>query len=1209
MKRILNVVSIAAGILAIVLLSSTLGRPSRTASSLQSQAPAFAGFPVDQSRTIELSAADEAMKQLTRREYADQVRDWLLTTIVSDAGLSPAELNQSLFDLPPVRYGYIRPVGAFEYGATRSRSIGNGRLIALIPKSNPAQRLDDLAQLADDARKNTGDKPTTVLVFEYELVSNLSAEITRRANVQGDALFTPESGYIETAIRNLDSLRDFMGGIDDLTFARVDSGVLWLGGRKLRSHHHHNITVDDAAALWSAQTKLRTKNDQFERFLAQKKRDFNDRWSHKQYHYDSERIRLEAQRDAELAAVKEEIDRERETLGVVAHTGFSLDPSFVYAKVKATMEGPDFQKLMVLSQGRISRSEIADAAEAAGNGKMDAVYTLLQKLDPEVGRSVVLYLKATCGYQSARYDGALGGTEVGMVLFYTDLLAKLWALDFMSSAPDAAIDDFHSMSHMVVSAIYQKEMEVLPSTRLWFGVQSKGFSMKNSGGLSLLLAPVATRLYAASSDSLEPGKEVARNAASAAFLGWWDDHYAEVARFEPEYERLNEIMKWSIVISWLDKKGQLERLAPLAAIGFRRDNWFPDWVRQHSDLRFQNWDRIQFFPRGYAKTESLPLLHSDRGVPHPLMGGVSLAEPEIFETRGAISEGLAETARRPTLDWSESTPDLLRTVDGAEYKLGATTEDYTVDASLKAGAKFRSLDTEVANLQYSRSLAFDNAGMRMEVRNSGTAVGELQIERAENGFRVAWQSRDLDMATSLARQLGSADDPAAALASDARVAAFARTGEHDFLVRLDGSTKWLKIGTGRTEGPELADGWQSRVAPLDPHAKSVDLAFVSDDKAASELGPGGLVRVSRASAQSDGVRLDLGARPPPGAANTSVHIEGHAFTAQRDGATGDYYLRWLDLPDDIRAHPELLRGIGASPVQEASLGIDEIAAGRFRLAADELARAPGAFKAALDQHYVAGLKNVDVLLEQGDEGHALQLLDQMARIHGNTPEIAVRKALVLTRTNPGMAARALNEGMKIPIRDGRPLFNEINARLAHASGDEQQNLYQLASFSDWNNLRYAGAYREGIPIAVVDKGKLQIDYHAVAGLKATRIPDLPPGDAPIYVQDSPGLSNLDSPAAIQQALHNGVQGRIPQVLRMTQEDIAMFRPAKIYLPDRQISLRQVDTSSGSSARVASRAYRAYSNSPCSPGDPRAECADARQPVYLVMDPQQAAKLN
>ncbi len=37
--------------------------------------------------------------------------------------------------------------------------------------------------------------------------------------------------------------------------------------------------------------------------------------------------------------------------------------------------------------------------------------------------------------QAARYDGRLQGTETGMVLFYTDLLMKLWALDFTNAAP------------------------------------------------------------------------------------------------------------------------------------------------------------------------------------------------------------------------------------------------------------------------------------------------------------------------------------------------------------------------------------------------------------------------------------------------------------------------------------------------------------------------------------------------------------------------------------------------------------------------------------------------------------------------------------------------------------------------------------------------------------------------------------------------------
>ena len=414
MKRLISIGSILAALVGIVIISFTLSgrnRPQATTAS-----PAFAGFPVDQARFIDISASPEAMQQMSGPEYADQIRDWLLTTIISDAGLSPKELNQSLFDLPTVRYGYLRPVGTPDFGDTRARSIGNGRLVVLLPKSDAAAHADALARAADEARKNTGDKPSGVIAFEYEVApDNLSARVTRRPEIDGSSLFTEQNGYFETTVRMLDDLRTFMSRIDDLTYARLESSELRLGGRKVRGHNHHNITLDDAAALWSAQTKLRTKNDEFDKFVAQKKQEFDGRWVGRRYEGESERLRLEAGRDADLAQVQGEVDSERERLGVVQHTGFSLDPSFVYARVKTELQGRAGMAMVLASGGKFSASDLAEAAEQAGNGKMDSFYTLLQKLDADRARPIIQYLKRECSYQAARYDGALQGTEVGMI--------------------------------------------------------------------------------------------------------------------------------------------------------------------------------------------------------------------------------------------------------------------------------------------------------------------------------------------------------------------------------------------------------------------------------------------------------------------------------------------------------------------------------------------------------------------------------------------------------------------------------------------------------------------------------------------------------------------------------------------------------------------------------------------------------------------------
>ncbi len=198
-----------------------------------------------------------------------------------------------------------------------------------------------------------------------------------------------------------------------------------------------------------------------------------------------------------------------------------------------------------------------------------------------------------------------------MVLFYTDLMAKLWGWEFMETGPSFSIEGFVPETRLPVASIYLDEMERLNYTRLWFGKEDRGFQVAERGN-SIIMSRGATRIYAASSNSLRPGEEAPANAQSEAFLGWWNDHYLEVARFEPEYERLNEVMKWSLVIGWLNQKDRGSLLGFLADYSVNRSRWFPNWVKHRPELKFQHWDRIGFYPHGYkeANTEALPLQYS-----------------------------------------------------------------------------------------------------------------------------------------------------------------------------------------------------------------------------------------------------------------------------------------------------------------------------------------------------------------------------------------------------------------------------------------------------------------------------------------------------------------------------------------------------------------------------------------------------------------------
>src|SRR5262245_21990934 len=92
-----------------------------------------AALPHDTAVQVDVDTPQGSSEQLRGRELRDQIRDWLLLTVLTNSGLDPDTLNEITFDLPPVRYSFMKGVGDWEYGNVRSRAIGNGTVVALIP--------------------------------------------------------------------------------------------------------------------------------------------------------------------------------------------------------------------------------------------------------------------------------------------------------------------------------------------------------------------------------------------------------------------------------------------------------------------------------------------------------------------------------------------------------------------------------------------------------------------------------------------------------------------------------------------------------------------------------------------------------------------------------------------------------------------------------------------------------------------------------------------------------------------------------------------------------------------------------------------------------------------------------------------------------------------------------------------------------------------
>jgi hypothetical protein len=484
--------------------------------------------------------------------------------------------------------------------------------------------------------------------------------------------------------------------------------------------------------------------------------------------------------------------------------------------------------------------ELAPVKESLSNNNIVPFLKLIDKLSKMKDLNSTLFsfqlsnIKEKHSFQIARYDGPLQGTEVGMVLFYTDLLAKLWALDFANAAPNRFISDFKAITDITVSPIYDLERKELPNTRLWFGPQEKGFQYIKKDP-SLFFARNATRIFAASSNPLRPGEESEPNALSEDFLSWWDNHYEEVASFEPEYERLNQIIKWSLVISWLNSQGRRD-LDFLERVNFKKGLWFPDWVNSKGQLKFTGWDKVGFFARGYkgTTTEAFPILSSSLVKLNPHSGGVSLASKKMFETRkGLFKEQLKipESSYRSYLDYSSSNIRRISRYDGGTCDFQSLYPNlHECIYKPREKARLRAKTCELRNESFRRLASQSSSIFSLEISTLSSDIGKLSITRNKEVLIVRWENKDVAWGHAVARHLSNQYDLKKAkktLLSYPQVEAVIEDNGNYFIKRREGN--WLKIALEKEASTNIAAGWNSRVAGIKKNSKNFNLAWLKDE--------------------------------------------------------------------------------------------------------------------------------------------------------------------------------------------------------------------------------------------------------------------------------------------------------------------------------------------------------------------------------------------
>ncbi|HEU4710819.1 MAG TPA: hypothetical protein VFS76_04600 [Pyrinomonadaceae bacterium] len=1112
MKRLLSLGSILLVLLSVV-ICFYLFRAVETASA--SANPAFVAFPINQPRLINFDVNSEALADRSPRERLDQTRDWLLYAVLSESGKSVKELGEMLYDLPATRTGYMHQVGNFEYGEIRSRFIGDGQVVALVPAGNSKERLDQLAHVADEHRKNTGAAPSSILVFDYQLNADenrniSSGEITRRETIDGKTLFTPEYGYYESQIKSLDELKQFMQQVDDLVFAKVDGETLKLGGRKLLGRAYRGISVEDVAAIWQSESKL---------------------------------------------------------TGAREGSGFSLDPGYRFDKVKQFFNGTlvplfdPFTDFGADSYGFVRPEEVRKGLDDCDIEPLFRWIEEQRTIYPEATglRTLEPYIAQKYGLQKARYDGDLQGTEVGMILFYTDLVAKLWDFDYQQSIP-REIQDFKSeleLHRTTISPVFKEELEKTPWARLWFGPDTRGYaSIEN--GKSLVFARRATKIFAKSSSTVGSKNEVEADVGIASFINWWDDHYEEVAQYEPEYERLNQIMKWSLVITWLNNASQGSRLGFLDNSSMvNRSYRFPEWVKQQPNLRFNKWSDKMFLPADTkcVSTEALPLLESvkfasvgEQDAKWQLSGGVSLSNKALFGERTFLSaeSKVASLAQRSGINYSpiRSTESALEMVEGASYKFQSLAPNrVSVKSIPKPEAALRTNYGRLATGDFQSVLATERTGLSVATKYGETAIGNLSVSRTGNAITIGWRGRELDLGQTLARKLSTSTTPEKLLATDSSIESAISLGNgKGYLIKLSGSEKWTRVMVEKSAGP-IDETWTATFGGLDASTKPVKLAWVDDAGVGAELGEG-YVAVSTEGAQSGSSLLKIldNAPPPSGKPITLLNGE-QRINAVFDPGSKSVLVRYRDLPETFQKNPGgLQRAVARSDValmqREGVLRLTEATSYESALTRDfvnrdyaglskQLTESPSKFKAALESNLREGLQQSDALLASKSFGSVEEQLDILIKIYGERPELVMRRGVAQIRSGQMQsAAIALSEHLA-PLQPGprQLFFNEINLRLRTSSGP-------------------------GDPIIeLVDAGGALGSRVKIPNLQGSKVSAADIDSGTFYIQDSGHLRNLDWQSNFQGSLNEVISGEFADVIKLPPGGPGNYRPTEIYVGD------------------------------------------------------------
>ena len=231
-----------------------------------------------------------------------------------------------------------------------------------------------------------------------------------------------------------------------------------------------------------------------------------------------------------------------------------------------------------------------------------------------------------------------------------------------------------------------------------------------------------------------------------------------------------------------------------------------------------------------------------------LMGGVSLADEEVVQSRAALPktfQGSEELELRSGLDYSDFQSNgqgVLKTLDQTEHVFANDVDGVASTVSkAKPAAKFRGTDSELANLEVGRTYAQSGSDLNIKVQVGGVDFGQFSSLNAGDTLRIGFHELEIDRAHDLAEMTSAAlarnGSPGTLLAESPDVQyVVGMDCDGCYAIKLRGSDRWLKLAKENNPTVNLREGWQARVASMDSDdAPTINIAFVDNAKFQQEV--------------------------------------------------------------------------------------------------------------------------------------------------------------------------------------------------------------------------------------------------------------------------------------------------------------------------------------------------------------------------------------